>query len=141
MKSRNDKSPSWSILCSTPSNGSSRFTFASYTASRDDHQHLFAILALGLKPFRPITRGKEMKKLIATLMSVIFAAAPLFAQTIDNHEKAKRGAAIGGVAGAIAGAIIGRHKGHTTTRGAVVGGVVGAATGAVVGNMMDKQER
>lgn len=81
-----------------------------------------------------------MKKLIATLMSVIFAAAPLFAQT-DNHEKTKKGAVIGGVAGAIAGALIGRHKGHTTTRGAVVGGVVGAAAGAVVGNMMDKQEQ
>ncbi|HUJ12237.1 MAG TPA: OmpA family protein [Thermoanaerobaculia bacterium] len=82
-----------------------------------------------------------MKKLIATLMAVMFAAAPLFAQTANNNAKTKKGAVIGGVAGAIAGALIGRHKGHTTTRGAVVGGVVGAAAGAIVGHMMDKQEQ
>jgi len=83
-----------------------------------------------------------MKKYIASLLSVLMMSTPaLFAQAVDNHAKAKSGAAIGGVAGAIAGALIGRHKGHTTTRGAVVGGVVGAATGAIVGNMMDKQEK
>ena len=82
-----------------------------------------------------------MRKYIAMFMAVIFAVAPAFAQTVDNHEKTKRGAAIGGVAGAIAGAIIGNHKGHSTTRGVLVGGAVGAATGAIVGSMMDKQER
>jgi outer membrane protein OmpA-like peptidoglycan-associated protein len=68
-------------------------------------------------------------------------STPLIAQTVDQHDKTKKGAVIGGVAGAIAGAIIGRHKGHTTTRGAVVGGVTGAAAGAIVGAMMDKQEQ
>ncbi|HJT17820.1 MAG TPA: OmpA family protein [Thermoanaerobaculia bacterium] len=68
-------------------------------------------------------------------------STPLIAQTVDQHEKTKKGAVIGGVAGAIAGALIGRHKGHTTTRGAVVGGVTGAAAGAIVGAMMDKQEQ
>ena len=82
-----------------------------------------------------------MRKYIAMFMAVIFAAAPLFAQTVDEHAKTKKGAVIGGVAGAIAGVLIGRHKGHTTTRGAVVGGVTGAAAGAIVGAMMDKQER
>jgi len=82
-----------------------------------------------------------MKKYIATFMAVIFAAAPLLAQTVDEHDKTKKGAVIGGVAGAIAGVLIGKHKGHTATRGAVVGGVTGAAAGAIVGAMMDKQER
>ena len=82
-----------------------------------------------------------MRKYIAMFMAVIFAVAPAFAQTVDDHAKAKGGAAIGGVAGAIAGAIIGHHKGHSTTRGVLVGGAVGAATGAIVGSMMDKQER
>jgi outer membrane protein OmpA-like peptidoglycan-associated protein len=63
-----------------------------------------------------------------------------FAQT--SHEKAKKGAVIGGVAGAIAGAIIHNNRGSgNAKRGAVVGGVVGAATGAIVGAMMDRQER
>src|ERR1700758_3409908 len=81
-----------------------------------------------------------MKKYISMFMAVIFAVAPAFAQTTDDHEKTKKGAAIGGIAGAIAGAIIGNHKGNSG-RGVLVGGVVGAATGAIVGNMMDKQER
>jgi outer membrane protein OmpA-like peptidoglycan-associated protein len=82
-----------------------------------------------------------MRKYIAMFMAVIFTVAPAFAQTVDDHEKAKKGAAVGGIAGAIAGAIIGNHKGHSTTRGVLVGGAVGAATGAIVGSMMDKQER
>jgi outer membrane protein OmpA-like peptidoglycan-associated protein len=86
-------------------------------------------------------KGDKMRKYIAMFMAVIFAAAPIFAQTVDDHAKTKKGAVIGGVAGALAGVLIGRHKGHSTTRGAVVGGVTGAAAGAIVGAMMDKQER
>jgi outer membrane protein OmpA-like peptidoglycan-associated protein len=81
-----------------------------------------------------------MKKLIATILTVLLAA-PVFAQT-DDHAKAKKGAVIGGVAGAIAGAIIGNNRGHhSSKRGAVVGGIAGTAAGAIVGAMMDKQER
>jgi len=65
-----------------------------------------------------------------------------FAQTTDDHAKAKKGAIIGGVAGAVAGAIIGNNRGHhSSKRGAVVGAVAGTAAGAIVGAMMDKQER
>lgn len=82
-----------------------------------------------------------MKKLIATILTALLATAG-FAQTVDDHAKTKKGAAIGGVAGAIAGAIIGNNRGHhSSKRGAVVGGVAGAAAGAIVGAMMDKQER
>ena len=80
---------------------------------------------------------KTMTVLLAMLMSV-----PLFAQTVDQHAKAKKGAVIGGVAGAIAGAVIGNNRGHhSATRGAIVGTLAGTAAGAVVGAMMDKQER
>src|ERR1700736_5338865 len=86
--------------------------------------------------------GQKMKKYIATLLTVLLTAAPLLAQTVDNHAKAKKGAVIGGVAGAIAGAVIDNNIGHhSAKRGAVIGGVAGAATGAIVGAMMDKQER
>lgn len=83
-----------------------------------------------------------MRKYIATLMAVIFAAAPLLAQTTDDHAKAKKGAVIGGIAGAIAGSVLGNNRGHhSAKRGAVVGAVAGTAAGAIVGAMMDKQER
>ena len=83
-----------------------------------------------------------MKRYIATLLTVLLAALPTFAQTTDDHAKAKKGAVIGGVAGAIAGTIIGNNRGHHSgKRGAVVGAVAGTAVGAVVGAMMDKQER
>jgi outer membrane protein OmpA-like peptidoglycan-associated protein len=83
-----------------------------------------------------------MKKYIATLLTVLMAALPTFAQTTDDHAKAKKGAVIGGVAGAIAGTIIGNNRGHHSgKRGAVVGAVAGTAAGAIIGNMMDKQER
>ena len=85
--------------------------------------------------------ARKTRKAIAALLSAALMSTPLIAQTVDQHEKTKKGAVIGGVAGAIAGALIGRHKGHTTTRGAVVGGVTGAAAGAIVGAMMDKQEQ
>ena len=82
-----------------------------------------------------------MKRLIAMLLTTLLATAGL-AQTVDDHAKAKKGAALGGVAGAIAGAIIGNNRGHhSAKRGAVVGGVAGAAAGVIVGAMMDKQER
>jgi outer membrane protein OmpA-like peptidoglycan-associated protein len=83
-----------------------------------------------------------MKKYIAALMAIIFAAAPVFAQSVDDHAKLKKGAILGGIAGTIAGAIIGNNRGHhSTKRGAVVGAVAGTAAGAIVGAMMDKQER
>jgi outer membrane protein OmpA-like peptidoglycan-associated protein len=83
-----------------------------------------------------------MKKYIAMLLTVLLSAAPMVAQTVDDHAKTKKGAVIGGVAGAIAGAVIGNNRGHhSAKRGAVVGGVAGAAAGAIVGAMMDKQER
>src|ERR1041385_7919637 len=81
-----------------------------------------------------------MKKLIATILTALLAS-PMFAQTVDDHAKAKKGAVLGGVAGVIAGAVIGNNRGHhSSKRGAVVGGVAGAAAGAIVGAMMDKQE-
>ena len=87
-------------------------------------------------------KGDNMRKYTATLMAVIFAAAPLFAQTVDDHARAKRGAVLGGIAGAIAGSIIGNNRGHhSSKRGAVVGTVAGTAAGAIVGAMMDRQER
>ena len=82
-----------------------------------------------------------MKKFIAVLLAAFMSTAA-FAQTVDPHSKAKKGAVIGGVAGAIAGAIIHNNRGSgNAKRGAVIGGVFGAATGAIVGAMMDKQER
>lgn len=82
-----------------------------------------------------------MKKQIATLLTVLLVASAAFAQ-VDDHEKAKKGAAIGGIAGAIAGAVIGNNRGHhSAKRGATVGVLAGGAAGAIVGAMMDKQER
>jgi outer membrane protein OmpA-like peptidoglycan-associated protein len=87
-------------------------------------------------------REDSMKKYIATLLTVLLTTAPVFAQAVDEHGKAKKGAVIGGVAGAIAGAVIGNNRGHhSSKRGAVVGGIAGTAAGAIVGAMMDKQER
>ena len=83
-----------------------------------------------------------MKRLTATILSLVLAA-PLFAQTTtDDHEKAKKGAALGAAAGAIVGAVIGNNgRHHSSQRGAVVGTLAGGAAGAIVGAMMDKQER
>ena len=78
-----------------------------------------------------------MKKQIASLLTVLLIAGTAFAQ-VDDHEKAKKGAAIGGIAGAV----IGNNKGHhSAKRGATVGAIAGTAAGAIVGAMMDKQER
>src|ERR1700730_258087 len=86
-------------------------------------------------------RGVNMKKYLATVLTLLMLAVTGFAQT-DNHAKAKKGAVIGGVAGAIAGAVIDNNSGHhSAKRGAVIGGVAVTAVGAVVGAMMDKQER
>jgi outer membrane protein OmpA-like peptidoglycan-associated protein len=82
-----------------------------------------------------------MKKQIASLLTVLLLAGTAFAQ-VDDHEKAKKGAAIGGIAGAIAGAVIGNNRGHhSAKRGATVGVLAGGAAGAIVGAMMDKQEK
>jgi len=82
-----------------------------------------------------------MRKTIASFVTILLVATAAFAQ-VDDHEKAKKGATIGGIAGAIAGAVIDNNRGHhSAKRGAVVGGVAGAAAGAIVGAMMDRQER
>jgi outer membrane protein OmpA-like peptidoglycan-associated protein len=82
-----------------------------------------------------------MKKQIASLLTVLLIAGTAFAQA-DDHEKAKKGAVIGGLAGAIAGAVIGNNRGHhSAKRGATVGVLAGGAAGAIVGAMMDMQER
>jgi outer membrane protein OmpA-like peptidoglycan-associated protein len=82
-----------------------------------------------------------MRKIFAVLLTVLLAS-PMFAQTVDDHAKAKKGAVIGGIAGAIAGSVIGNNRGHhSAKRGAVVGAVAGTAAGAIVGAMMDRQER
>jgi outer membrane protein OmpA-like peptidoglycan-associated protein len=82
-----------------------------------------------------------MKKQIASLLTVLLVAGTAFAQ-VDEHQKAKEGAAIGGIAGAIAGAVIGNNRGHhSAKRGATVGVLAGGAAGAIVGAMMDKQEK
>ena len=82
-----------------------------------------------------------MKKLFVTLMVTLVAASSAFAQTVDPHAKAKKGAIIGGTLGAVVGAVYGNNKGHGSRRGGVVGAVAGGAAGAIVGAMMDKQER
>lgn len=82
-----------------------------------------------------------MKKYLASILTVLLVATTGFAQTVDPHAKAKKGAIIGGVTGAIVGAVIGNNKGHhSAKRGAVAGVVAGTAAGAIVGAMMDKQE-
>ena len=83
-----------------------------------------------------------MKKYFASILTVLLVATAGFAQTVDEHAKAKKGAVIGGVAGAIVGDVIGNNRGrHSGKRGAVVGAVAGTAAGAIIGAMMDKQER
>jgi len=82
-----------------------------------------------------------MKKTLASFLTMLLVATAALAQA-DDHEKAKQGATIGGIAGAIAGAVIGNNRGHhSAKRGAVVGGLAGTAAGAIVGAMMDRQER
>ena len=83
-----------------------------------------------------------MKKLLASTLTVLLFATTAFAQTADDHAKAKKGAIIVGIAGAIAGGVISNNRnGHSGKRGAIVGGLAGTAAGAIVGAMMDKQER
>src|SRR5437870_4427651 len=83
-----------------------------------------------------------MKKTLSAVLVTLLMAIPALAQTVDDNAKAKKGAAIGGIAGTIVGAVIGNNRGHhSSKRGAVVGAVAGTAAGAIVGHMMDKQER
>jgi len=83
-----------------------------------------------------------MKRLLASTLAVLLLSTTAFAQTADDHDKAKKGAVIGGIAGAIAGDILSNNRrGHSGKRGAIVGGIAGTAAGAIVGAMMDKQER
>lgn len=84
-----------------------------------------------------------MKKIIASLMTVLLVATTALAGDVaTERDKTRKGAIIGGTLGAVAGAIIGNNRGHhSAKRGAVVGAVAGTAAGAIVGAMMDKQER
>jgi outer membrane protein OmpA-like peptidoglycan-associated protein len=83
-----------------------------------------------------------MKKYLASILTVLLVATTGFAQTVDEHAKAKKGAAIGAAAGAAIGAVIGNNKGHhSAKRGAIAGVIAGGAAGAIVGAMMDKQEK
>ncbi len=83
-----------------------------------------------------------MKRLISATLTVLLLAIPAFAQTVDDHAKAKKGAIIGAIAGALAGGVISNNRnGHSGKRGAIVGTLAGTAAGAIVGAMMDKQER
>jgi outer membrane protein OmpA-like peptidoglycan-associated protein len=83
-----------------------------------------------------------MKKLLASTLTILLLSTTAFAQAVDDHAKAKKGAVIGGIAGAIAGGVISNNRnGHSGKRGAIVGGLAGTAAGAIVGAMMDKQER
>ena len=83
-----------------------------------------------------------MRKLVSATLTVLLFATTTFAQTADDHAKAKKGAIIGAIAGALAGGVISNNRdGHTGKRGAIVGGLAGTAAGAIVGAMMDKQER
>jgi outer membrane protein OmpA-like peptidoglycan-associated protein len=83
-----------------------------------------------------------MKKLISATLTVLLFATTAFAQSTDDHAKAKKGAIIGAIAGALAGGVISNNRnGHSGKRGAIVGGLAGTAAGAIVGAMMDKQER
>jgi outer membrane protein OmpA-like peptidoglycan-associated protein len=83
-----------------------------------------------------------MKRLMASTLTVLLLSTTAFAQAVDDHGKAKKGAIIGGIAGAIAGGVISNNRnGHSGKRGAIVGGLAGTAAGAIVGAMMDKQER
>jgi outer membrane protein OmpA-like peptidoglycan-associated protein len=93
------------------------------------------------KKLKENLRGINMKRYLATFLTLLLVAATGFAQT-DNHAKAKKGAVIGGVSGAIVGAVIDNNSGHhSAKRGAIIGGVAGTAAGAIIGAMMDKQER
>src|SRR2546428_4808977 len=99
-------------------------------------------ISVAIAEGRSSNREEKLTKYLAMILTVLLAALPTFAQTVDDHSKAKKGAVIGGVAGAIAGAVIGNNRGHhSSKRGAVVGGIAGTAAGAIVGAMMDKQER
>src|SRR5947209_2680382 len=51
-----------------------------------------------------------MKKLIAMVLTTLLATAG-FAQTVDDHAKAKKGAIVGGIDGAMPGAVIGNILG------------------------------
>ena len=83
-----------------------------------------------------------MRKYLAAVLTLLLVTATGFAQTVDEHAKAKKGAIIGGITGAVVGAVIGNNKGHhSAKRGAIAGVVAGGAAGAIVGAMMDKQER
>jgi len=83
-----------------------------------------------------------MRKTIASFLTMLLLVSTAAFAQVDDHQKTKAGAVIGGLAGAIAGAVIDNNRGHhSAKRGAVVGGVAGAAAGAIVGAMMDKQER
>ena len=70
-----------------------------------------------------------MKHMTAMFLTILLVVPAAFAQ-VDDHAKAKKGAAIGGIAGGIVGAVIGNNRnGHSAGRGAVVGTLAGAGAG------------
>src|SRR5260370_17786639 len=133
MNSQNGKSPLSSRLRRTASMGASDDIRGS---SYRENLSVICIWHFGCDQFRQTE--DPMKKLTATLLTLLLAASA-FAQ-VDDHEKAKKGAIIGGVAGAIAGTIIGNNPGHHSGKpGAVADPAAGTAAGAIVGAMMDRQ--
>lgn len=57
----------------------------------------------------------------------------------QSHEKANKGALIGGIVGAVGGIITGDNA-KERRQNAIKGAVIGGATGAIIGNQLDKQE-
>jgi len=59
----------------------------------------------------------------------------------DDHDDAKKGAAIGGIGGAVTGAVVGSMAGPIgTLAGAVIGGIFCAATSKAAVGAIDKIE-
>src|SRR5947209_3219267 len=93
-KSRNGKSLFLSDLRSTSSIDCSPAMPESYTATG---RH-FRLVAPTLRRQKQ-HQGGNMKKLLASTLTVLLFATTAFAQ-VDDHAKAKKGAVIGGIAGA-----------------------------------------
>ncbi len=82
---------------------------------------------------KPITLIAGLSLLGATACT---SPAYLDDTAVDQNQKAKQGALLGGLIGAGAGALVSDKK----VKGALIGGAVGAAGGAVAGSLLDRQE-
>ncbi len=61
-------------------------------------------------------------------------------KTVQNANKAQKGAVIGATGGAAIGGVIGNNVGRgNTALGAIIGAVVGGAAGGYIGSRMDRQ--